>query len=47
MKKHKLENDMIAFATDSICTTKKVNVNSKKLGEFSLDSMGDDCYFLL
>lgn len=46
MKKHKLENDIVAFATDSICTTKKVNVNSEKLGEFSLDSMGDDCYFL-
>jgi len=46
MKKHKLQNDIVAFATDSICTTKKVNVNSQKLGEFSLDSTGDDCYFL-
>ena len=46
MKKHKLENDIVAFATDSICTTKKVNMNSEKLGEFSLDAMGDDCYFL-
>ncbi len=46
MKKHKLENDIVAFATDSICTTKKVNVNSEKLGEFSLDGKGDDCYFL-
>ena len=46
MKKHKLENDIVAFATDSICTTKKVNVNSEKLGEFSLDGTGDDCYFL-
>ena len=46
MKKHKLQNDIVAFATDSICTTKKVNVNSEKLGEFSLDGTGDDCYFL-
>jgi len=46
MKKYKLENDIVAFATDSICTTKKVDVNSEKLGEFSLDSMGNDCYFL-
>ncbi len=46
MKKHKLENDIVAFATDSICTTKKVNVNSEKIGEFSTDATGDDCYFL-
>ena len=46
MKKHKLENDIVAFATDSICTTKKVNVNSEKIGEFSMDATGDDCYFL-
>ena len=46
MKKHNLENDIVAFATDSVCTTKKVNVNSQKLGEFSLDGTGNDCYYL-
>ena len=46
MKKHKLENDIVAFATDSICTTKKINVNSEKIGEFSMDATGNDCYFL-
>ncbi len=45
MKKHKLENDIVAFVTDSICATKKVNLNSDKLGEFSLDGTGDDCYW--
>ena len=46
MKKHNLERDIVAFATDSICTRKKVNVNSDKIGEFSMDATGDDCYFL-
>jgi len=45
MKKYKLENDIVAFVTDSICTTKKANLNSDKLGEFSLDGTGDDYYF--
>lgn len=34
MKKYKLENDIVAFATDSICTTKKVNVNSENWVSF-------------
>ena len=45
MKKHKLENDILAFPADFICTTKKVNINSEKLGGFSLDATGNDCYF--
>lgn len=44
--KNNLENDTVAFATDSICTTRKININSDRLGEFSLDTKGDDCYFL-
>jgi len=43
---HKLERDVIAFATDSICTTKKLNLNSKRLGDFSLDKQGNDVYYL-
>ncbi|RZD41663.1 MAG: DNA polymerase [Thaumarchaeota archaeon] len=46
MKKHQLENHIVAFATDSICITKKLNVNSQKLGGFSFEASGDDCYFL-
>ncbi len=43
---HKLERDVIAFATDSICTTKKLNLNSKRLGDFSLDKRAKDVYYL-
>ena len=46
MKKHQLENHVVAFATDSVCTTKKLNVNSQKLGGFSFETSGNDCYFL-
>ena len=41
-----LEKDVISFATDSICTTKKINLQTKKLGEFSLDKKGTDVYYL-
>ena len=43
---NKLEREVIAFATDSICTTKKLNLNSKRLGDFSLDKQGKDDYYL-
>jgi len=43
---HKLEREVIAFATDSICTTKKLNLNSKRLGDFSLDKQSNDVYYL-
>ncbi len=43
---HKIERDVIAFATDSICTTKKLNLNSKRLGDFSLDKQAKDVYYL-
>jgi len=41
VRKNGLERDVIAFATDSICTTKKLNVNSTKLGDFSLKRDGN------
>lgn len=41
-----LERDVIAFATDSICTTRDLNIKSNKLGDFSLDKSGDDAYYL-
>jgi len=43
---HDLEKQVISFATDSVCTTKKINLDSKKLGEFSLDKKATDVYYL-
>ena len=46
-KDHKLEKDVVAFATDSIaCRKKIVGLDSKKLGEMKLDKEADDVYFL-
>ena len=41
-----LEHQIVSFATDSICTTKKLDINSNKLGEFSLDNTGNDVFYL-
>ena len=46
VKENDIENDVVAFATDTICTTKKLDVNSDKLGEFSLDKEGSDVFYL-
>ncbi len=34
------------LANDSICTTKKLNLKSKRLGDFSLDKQGKDVFYL-
>ena len=44
--KNNLENDTIALATDSILTTKKLDIDSNKIGEFSFEQQADDCYIL-
>lgn len=44
--KNRLEREAVAFATDSICTTKKLNINSKRLGEFSFDDKAVDVFYL-
>lgn len=42
-----LEENVVAFATDSIAITKEApNLNSKKLGEMKLDKFADDVIFL-
>jgi hypothetical protein len=41
-----LENHVVSFATDSICTTKKLDVNSAKLGDFSFDNTANDVFYL-
>ncbi|MBS3925138.1 MAG: DNA polymerase [Nitrosarchaeum sp.] len=44
--KNNLEKNTIAFATDSICITKKLDINSTKLGEFSFDGKANDVFYL-
>jgi len=46
MLEHGIEREIVAFATDSICSTKKIGVNSSELGYFSLENSGDDVYVL-
>ncbi len=41
-----MEKEVISFATDSICTRKKINLQSNELGKFSLDKNGVDVYYL-
>lgn len=41
-----LEDDVVSFATDSICTTRDLGIKSSRLGDFSLDKSGDDAYYL-
>ena len=46
VKQHGVERDVVAFATDSVCITKELDVNSSELGGFSLDKHGKDVYYL-
>ncbi|MDH3486695.1 MAG: hypothetical protein OEL82_01450 [Nitrosopumilus sp.] len=46
VRKHDIEKDVVAFATDSVCTTKYLGVNSTTLGEFSFEKSADDVYYL-
>lgn len=41
-----LERNVVSFATDSICVTKKLDIDSDKLGEFSLDDSANDVFVL-
>lgn len=41
-----IENDVVFFATDSVCTTKKLKINSDNLGNFSSDNSANDVYVL-
>jgi hypothetical protein len=45
-KENNLEKELVSFATDSICTTRKINLKSAKLGEFSLENEANDVFFL-
>lgn len=41
-----IEKEVVAFATDSICTTKKLDIDSDKIGEFSYEGSAVDVFFL-
>jgi len=41
-----IERDIVAFATDSIMTRSKIEVDSEALGEFSFERQASDCYLL-
>lgn len=41
-----VEKQTVAFATDSVCTTKKLDINSSKLGEFSFVDSANDVFYL-
>lgn len=47
VKKHNLENESVAFATDSIACRKKIGgLDSSELGRMKLDKSGSDVIFL-
>lgn len=46
VQKQGIENEVVSFATDSIITTRKLNVDSTQLGEFAYENSGDDVYVL-
>jgi hypothetical protein len=41
-----LEKNVVAFATDSICVTKKLDVDSNRLGEFHFEKSASDVFYL-
>jgi len=46
VQEHGIEREIVSFATDSICCSKKLNLNSSKIGEFSFENDADDVFFL-
>ena len=46
VKIYNLESELVSFATGSICVTKKLKLNSHKLGDFSKENEANDVFFL-
>lgn len=44
--KNGLEKEVVSFATDSICLTQKLDIDSSELGKFSFVTEADDTYYL-
>jgi len=44
--RHGIEHKVVSFATDSIITTTKIDIDSSKLGFFSLENSANDVYVL-
>ncbi len=45
-RENRLEKQVVSFATDSICTTEKLDIDSSSLGAFSFDKSADDVFYL-
>jgi len=45
-RENRLEKQVVSFATDSICTTEKLDVDSEALGAFSFDKSANDVFYL-
>jgi hypothetical protein len=46
VQKYGIEKDVVSFATDSIITTKKLEVDSSDLGGWAYENSGNDVYVL-
>jgi len=46
VEEHGIDREIVSFATDSICCTRKLNLNSSKIGEFSFENEADDVFIL-
>jgi len=46
IQKYGIERDVVSFATDSIITTKKLDVDSSDLGGWAFENTGNDVYVL-
>lgn len=46
VSRHKIEQNVVSFATDSVISTKKIDVDSVDLGGFKLEQSANDVYVL-
>ncbi|MGH1521724.1 MAG: hypothetical protein ACRBB2_05055 [Nitrosopumilus sp.] len=46
VRKNGLDEEIVAFATDSICTPKQLDIDSCKLCYFSFEVESDDTFYL-
>lgn len=46
VSRHKISNNVVSFATDSVISSKKLNIDSDSLGGFKLEKSANDVYVL-